>query len=179
MANKGVIYDYDGFRRAELLAGCPSAHAQGGPCSSACAPDCACACHTACVDVSKMPLRYLLGGAAGLKPAHGAIVLDEMATVGRELDKQACLFLDYATHVALLLAERGLGTGARGARDAVLLHCNNSRSRSPNVLLAFLTLFRGLDVLDARAWLTAAFRAQRPAAASASHACPSKVLRST
>ena len=85
VANVSIIYDAE-FRRDEHIKDCPDAE---DPCDETCAHRCICPCHFHVVDVARRPLAYATGPGAGLKPVHGVIWKDEMATVGRDLNKQA------------------------------------------------------------------------------------------
>ena len=54
----------------------------------------------------------------------------------------------------------------------VIIHCHNSRSRSPNVILAFMLLFRSMETHVAVLWLRHAFQQQRGDAQSNSAEFP-------
>ena len=69
--------------------------------------------------------------------------------------------IDYACWINQLLLDN----------KKVVIFCKNGRSRSPNVVLAFL-LLRGMTRDDAVAWLTLANRTQRPHIAIHSAAFP-------
>ena len=99
-------------------------------------------------------LRYLTAAAQAASPAfaphkHTAFDNDQMASGAREVNKYARCIVDYATHVHILMSST--------ARTHAIVHCKNSRSRSPSVLLAYMVLFCGIPIANARIWLTAAF----------------------
>eukprot|EP00943_MAST-04B_sp_MAST-4B-sp1_P009364 g9364.t1 len=71
-------------------------------------------------------------------------------------------FTDYALYIHLQLLEH----------NTFVLCCKNGRSRSPNVVLAFLMLFRGMTYSMATSWLTALFKIQRPYIAAKSAVFP-------
>ena len=71
-------------------------------------------------------------------------------------------FTDYALYIHLQLLEH----------NTFVLCCKNGRSRSPNIVLAFLMLFRGMAYSMATSWLTALFKTQRPYIAAKSAMFP-------
>ena len=90
-------------------------------------------------------------------------VLDSYAELGNQsMKKFICMLVDYATYIHLELEKH----------HAVVVCCKNGRSRSPNVMVAFLILYRGFTYAAAVAWLTNAFRAQRPHISSVSVSFP-------
>ena len=80
----------------------------------------------------------------------------------KNMRKAVTTFTDYALYIHLSLLKY----------DTFVLCCKNGRSRSPNVILAFLVIFRGMSNAMASPWLTALFKSQRPTIASKSAEFP-------
>ena len=66
---------------------------------------------------------------------------DEMPTP-KKVDALALVMVDYATALCIQLC----------VTKEVIIHCTNSRSRSPNVVAAFLLLFRTIDLEHILIW---------------------------
>ena len=82
----------------------------------------------------------------------------------KNVDKFCKLLIDYSCWMNQLLL----------VHKKVVIFCKNGRSRSPNVVLAFL-LLRGMTRDDAVGWLTLANRTQRPHISRTSAAFPNFV----
>ena len=82
------------------------------------------------------------------------------------------ILLQWATvvHVCVCRTSRAERLGSRHEKrpQPIVVHCRNSRSRSPAVLVSFFSLFRGLPMERAGSWVSHAFREQRTCVASRS-----------
>jgi hypothetical protein len=85
---------------------------------------------------------------------HMLFDIDARPNPGLETIKIQNALVDFATHLYLLVNY--------SKREHVIIHCLNSRSRSPSVLLAYFVLFRGIQLEKAKKWLHMAFQSQRP-----------------
>jgi uncharacterized membrane protein YgcG len=121
-------------------------HADDEDCADlgmSCGASCSCDCHQLTLHIAKRPLGFL--------GDSKCFAWDEMPSP-RNLEPIARIVVDYATFLAIQLSRT----------PQVIVHCTNSRSRSPNVILAFLLLFRTMEIDLAKLWMCQAFREQRP-----------------
>ena len=80
------------------------------------------------------------------------------------VDRFCMLLVAYSTFIHCQLKQPDVST--------IVVFCDNGRSRSPNVLVAFFMIFRGLTYPSAISWLRESFHAQRPCIAAASPEFP-------
>ena len=143
-ANKRTIY-YEEFRKLNNIPLCSMSNCDdtGGspssPCNERCYHTgkykCKCSCHIWTIYCSKRPISYLSHS------NHHVFDYDSMMINSREVNKYARVVVEFATHLYIQVHYT--------SNRYVLLHCNNSRSRSPSVLLAYIFLFCGISYENA------------------------------
>ena len=144
-ATKGIVKE---LLRHDKLAylrrkECHSADGECPEFGTGCGEACDCPCHDTIIYVAKRALLFM--------PGSKCFAWDEMPGP-KGIESIARIIVDYATYLAIQLH----------FEPQVIIHCANSRSRSPNVILAFLLLFRSMETHVAMSWLRRAFQQQRP-----------------